>query len=242
MSRLTENEIISYNKCKCRAFEEDWSCQGQNDEVQTSASIPRITRDKLLKIDFLILRGGQTSPNQKPKMQSGEVRPPALAGGLTSKYLMKVFAQSKKAGFNYQILEKFEAGVILNGQEVKSVKTRGLSLDGTYVIVKPDGVFWVGGVIPPYQPGNAPLDWRNERTRKLLLRKSEIKYLTGKTAQKGLTLVPLKLYTNNHNEGSGKIKLEFGVAKGKKLFDKRDSIKKREVNREIDRALKEFNK
>jgi SsrA-binding protein len=154
---------------------------------------------------------------------------------------MKVFAQSKKAGFNYEILEKFEAGMVLNGQEVKSIKTRGLSLDGTYVVVKPDGVFWVGGIIPPYQPGNAPLDWRNERSRQLLLRKSELKYLIGKAQTRGLTFVPLRLYTKERYEGSGKIKLEFGVARGKKKFDKRESIKKREVNREIARTFKDFN-
>lgn len=153
---------------------------------------------------------------------------------------MKVFAQSKKAGFNYEILETFEAGLVLNGQEVKSIKTRGISLDGTYVVVKPNGVFWVGGVIPPYQPGNGTLDWHSDRSRQLLLRKSELKYLAGKAAQRGLTFVPLKLYTKERYESSGKIKLEFGVARGKKKFDKREDIKKREVTREINRAFKKF--
>ena len=154
---------------------------------------------------------------------------------------MKVFAQSKKAGFNYEILEKFEAGMVLNGGEVKSIKTRGISLDGTYVVVKPNGVFWIGGIIPPYQPANAGLDWRDERSRELLLHKSELKHLTGFAEQKGLTFVPLRLYTKERYEGSGKIKLEFGVARGKKKFDKREDIKKREVTREITRTLKSFN-
>jgi SsrA-binding protein len=154
---------------------------------------------------------------------------------------MKVFAQSKKAGFNYEIIETFEAGLVLNGQEVKSIKTRGLSLDGTYVVVKPSGVFWIGGVIPPYQPGNGTLDWHNERSRQLLLRKSEIKYLMDKATTRGLTFVPLRLYTKERYEGSGKIKLEFGVARGKKKFDKRETIKTREVGREIARTLKDFN-
>lgn len=150
---------------------------------------------------------------------------------------MKVFAENKKAGFNYEILEKFEAGLVLNGQEAKSIKTRGLNLAGSYVIAKPDGVFWVGAKIPAYQPANAGADYHEERSRKLLLRKFEIERLNGIASQKGLTFIPLRLYTKGRYEGSGKIKLEFGVGKGKKKFDKRESIKKREVDREIARTL-----
>jgi SsrA-binding protein len=149
---------------------------------------------------------------------------------------MKVFAENKKAGFNFEIGEKFEAGVILNGQEAKSIKTRGLSLAGSYVIVKPDGVFWIGTKIPAYQPANAGADYHEQRDRKLLLRKIEIQKLNGFTSQKGLTFIPLRLYTKRHYEGSGKIKLEFGVGRGKKKFDKRETLKKREVDREITRV------
>lgn len=152
---------------------------------------------------------------------------------------MKILAQNKKAYFNYQILEKFLAGISLIGQEVKSLKTRGVNLAGSYVVVKrpifggyPE-VFWVGAKIPPYQPKNAPPDYNQERSRKLLLKKSEIKYLIGKAKQKGLTLIPLKVYTKN-----GKLKLEFGLAKGKRKVDKRELIRKREVEREIKRELK----
>lgn len=148
---------------------------------------------------------------------------------------MKVLSENKKAYFNYEILEKFEAGISLIGQEVKSIKTRGVSLTGSYVVLRDNEVFWIGINIPPYQPKNAPKDYNPARTRKLLLKKSEIKYLIGKTRQKGLTLVPLRVYTKN-----GKIKLEFGIAKGKKKADKRESIKKRESQREIARALKKF--
>lgn len=148
---------------------------------------------------------------------------------------MKTIIENKKAYFNYEILEKFEAGISLIGQEVKSIKTRGVSLTGSYVVLKDNEVFWIGINIPPYQPKNAPKDYNPARTRKLLLKKSEIKYLIGKTRQKGLTLVPLRVYTKN-----GKIKLEFGIAKGKKKADKRESIKKRESQREIARALKKF--
>ena len=147
---------------------------------------------------------------------------------------MKILAENKKAYFNYQILEKFEAGISLIGQEVKSLKTRGMNLAGNYVILKDEEVFWVGANIHPYQPKNAPPDYNSERSRKLLLKKSEIKYLIGKSQQRGLTLVPLKLYTTK----SGRIKLEFAIARGKKKFDKREKIKKREIERKIERVLK----
>jgi len=146
---------------------------------------------------------------------------------------MKILAENKKAYFNYQILEKFEAGIALIGQEVKSIKTRGLNLAGSYVVIKNNEAFWIGAKIPAYQPKNAPPDYNPERSRKLLLKKSEIKYLIGKSKQKGLTLVPLKLYTKN-----GLIKMEFGIAKGLKKVDKRELIKKREVEREIQKSLK----
>ena len=147
---------------------------------------------------------------------------------------MKIFAENQKAYFNYEILEKIEAGIALIGQEVKSIKMGRISLAGAYVVLRNNEAFLVGSKIPPYQPKNAPADYNSERPRKLLLKKSEIKYLIGKTKQKGLTLVPLKVYTKN-----GKIKLEFGIAKGKKKFDKREIIKKRDVEREIRRTLKQ---
>jgi len=147
---------------------------------------------------------------------------------------MKVLAENKKAYYNYEILEKFEAGISLIGQEVKSLKTRGVNLAGNYVILKNSEIFWVGANIHPYQPKNAPPDYNPERWRKLLLKKSEIKYLIGKSKQKGLTLIPLKLYTIR----GGKIKLEFALARGKKKFDKREQIKKREIEREMEKELK----
>ena len=146
---------------------------------------------------------------------------------------MPVLAENKKAYYNYQILEKFEAGISLIGQEVKSIKTRGVNLAGSYLIIKDNEVYWIGVKIPPYQPKNVPPDYNPERSRKLLLKKSEIKYLIGKAKQKGLTLIPLRVYTKN-----GKIKLEFAIAKGKKKFDKRELIKKREIEKEIQRVLK----
>jgi len=147
---------------------------------------------------------------------------------------VSVLAENKKAYFKYQILEKFEAGISLIGQEVKSIKTRGVNLAGSYVIIRPnEEAFWIGAKIPPYQPKNVPPDYNPERSRKLLLKKSEIKELIGKAKQKGLTLIPLRIYTKR-----GRIKLEFGIAKGLKKVDKRELIKKREVEREIEKALK----
>ena len=146
---------------------------------------------------------------------------------------MKILAENKKAYFNYQILEKLEAGISLIGQEVKSIKSRRINLAGSYVILKNSEVYLVGANVPPYQPKNIPPDYNPERSRKLLLKKSEIKYLIGKVKQKGLTLVPLRVYTKR-----GKIKLEFGIAKGFKKVDKRELIKKREIEKELKRELK----
>lgn len=147
---------------------------------------------------------------------------------------MKLLAENKKAYWNYEILEKFEAGISLLGQEVKSIKTGRINLAGSYVVLREKEVYLIGANIPPYQPKNAPADYAPERSRKLLLRKSEIKHLIGKTKEKGLTLIPLKVYTKR-----GKIKLEFGIAKGRRKIDKRNLIKKREAEREMRRALKD---
>jgi SsrA-binding protein len=148
---------------------------------------------------------------------------------------MKVLAENKKAYFDYNILEKFKAGIVLQGQEVKSLKTRRINLAGSYITVKNKELFWIGAKIPAYQPKNAPSDYKEDRLRKLLLKKNEIKSLFGKSKEKGLTFLPLKVYTKN-----GKIKMEFGTAKGRKKPDKRELIKKRETDREISRTLKQF--
>ena len=145
---------------------------------------------------------------------------------------MATFAENKKAYYNYQILEKFEAGIVLIGQEVKSIKLGRVNLAGSYVVKKDNEAYLIGCNIPPYQPKNAPPDYNPERSRKLLLKKLEIKYLIGKSKQKGLTLAPLKMYTK-----SGKIKLEFGIARGKKKKDRRELLKKREVEKKMKRAL-----
>ena len=146
---------------------------------------------------------------------------------------MKILAENRKARFDYEILEKFEAGMVLIGQEVKSIKSGRISIKGSYVVLKGEEPYLIGANVPPYQPKNAPPDYEPERSRKLLLTKSEIKHLIGKTKEKGLTLVPLRVYTKR-----GKVKLEFGMGKGRKKADKRELIKKREAERELERELK----
>jgi SsrA-binding protein len=148
---------------------------------------------------------------------------------------MKILAENKKAFFDFEIIEKFEAGIVLLGQEVKSLKTRGVNLSGTYVVIKGGEAFWVGAVISPYQPKNIGGSFNPQRDRKLLLKKSELKYLIGKTKERGLTLVPLKVY-----DKKGLIKLEFGVGKRKKKKSKKEKIKEREIQREMEREIKEM--
>ena len=142
-------------------------------------------------------------------------------------------AENKKAHYDYEILQEYEAGIVLTGQEVKSIRSGKISLKGSYVILKDEQAYLVGAKIPPYQPKNAPADYDPERFRKLLLNKSEIKQLIGKSKEKGLALIPLKIYTKH-----AKIKLAFGIGKGKKKTDKRENIKRREIQREIERELK----
>lgn len=146
---------------------------------------------------------------------------------------MKIITENKKAYFKYEILEKFEAGISLIGQEVKSIKLGRINLAGSYVVLRSEEVYLVGASVPPYQPKNAPKNYDSKRARKLLLTKKEIKYLIGKSNQKGLTMIPLMIYTKK-----GKIKVEFGLGKGKRKIDKREAIRKRETEREIRRALK----
>ncbi len=146
----------------------------------------------------------------------------------------KPLAENRRARYDYEILDTYEAGLVLHGHEVKSIKTGRVSLRGAYVVIKDNEAYLINTLISPYQPANTPDDYNPERNRKLLLNKSEIKSLISKSKRKGLTLVPLKLYTKR-----GKIKLGLAVAKGKREIDKREAIKKRETEREIRRGLRE---
>lgn len=146
--------------------------------------------------------------------------------------MSKIYAENRKAGYDYKILEKFEAGLVLFGQEVKSIKTGHVNLSGSYIILRAEEPYWIGTKIPPYQPQNAGADYGEERVRKILLNKKEINYLQGKVKQKGFSLIPLKIYENN-----GRVKLEFGLARGKKDFDKKEKIKNRDIDRETQREM-----
>lgn len=145
---------------------------------------------------------------------------------------MKPLSENRKARFDYEILETLEAGIVLNGQEVKSIKYGRTNLTGSFVVVKPDGAVLLNCQIPPYQPKNTPADYKPDRIRQLLLNKKELNYLFGKTKE-GLTIVPLSLY----NKGR-RLKISVGLARHKKKHDKRETIKKRETKREIRRTLK----
>lgn len=143
------------------------------------------------------------------------------------------FAENRKAYFNYEILEKLTAGIQLLGYEVKAVRAGKMTLDGAYAVIRGGEAFLINSAVTLLQPKNAPKDYDERRNRKLLLTKKEISYLAGKEKQNGLTIVALSVYNMGH-----KIKIELGLAKGKKKSDKRESIKKRESDREIDRTLK----
>jgi len=146
---------------------------------------------------------------------------------------MKILAINKRAGFDYEILQKLEGGLVLFGQEVKSIKSGHMSLKGAFVTSKGSELFLTNSNVPAYQPKNTPENYDATRPRKVLLHKQEAKALLGKISQRGLTLVPIKVYSIH-----GLIKLEFGVGKGKKKVDKREDIKKREDKLRIARALR----
>ena len=143
------------------------------------------------------------------------------------------FAENRKAYFNYEILEKITAGIELLGFEVKAIKAGRMSLDGSYAVIRGNEAFLIGSAVTSLQPKNTPKDYDERRNRKLLLTKKEIKKLAESENQNGLTIVALSVY----NVGN-KIKVELGLGKGKKKSDKRESIKKRESDREINRTLK----
>lgn len=146
---------------------------------------------------------------------------------------MTELAVNRRAYFDYQILETYEAGIELFGFEVKAVKSGRAGLAGSFVVIRDSMPILLNTTISPYQPKNTPASYDPARSRRLLLRKSEIKELLGATSQKGLTIIPLKLYNKN-----GKVKLVIGLARHKKSQDKREIIKKREARREIDRTLR----
>jgi SsrA-binding protein len=147
--------------------------------------------------------------------------------------IQRVVADNRRARHEYEIMESLECGLALRGTEVKSLRHGKVSLDESYARVEGDEVWLVNCDIPEYRQGGM---WNHEpkRLRKLLMHRSEVRKFAAKSKEKGLTLVPLRLYFTQR----GIAKLLLGLCRGKQLHDKRDSIKKREVKREIDRQMR----
>ena len=147
---------------------------------------------------------------------------------------MPTYAENRKARHDFEILDILEAGLVLAGHEVKSIRAGRVKLDGGYVLVRGGEAFLVGITIPPYQVANTPASYDPERPRKLLLNKKELAKLERETETARLTAVPIKLYNKNQ-----KIKLTVAIARGKKKYDKRETIKARDTDRELKRTLKQ---
>lgn len=145
---------------------------------------------------------------------------------------MPQLAQNKKANFDYELLEKYEAGLVLYGHEVKAIRAGQVSLKGSFISIRTKNnkteLYLIGCQVSPYKNSGPLPEYNQTRERKLLLKREEIKRLLGKKQVEGLTLIPLKIYTNHSF-----LKLEFALARGKKQYDKRDTIKKREVERSL---------
>jgi len=146
---------------------------------------------------------------------------------------VKVISENRKARFNYEILEKFEAGIMLMGSEVKSLREGKGNLSDSYAIVSKGEIWLVNSHIAKYPPANL-FNHEEKRERKLLMHRREIEKLMGKIQEKGLTLVPLRLYFKE-----GKVKVSLGLGKGKKVYDKRETKKRREADRELRRIKKQ---
>jgi len=146
---------------------------------------------------------------------------------------MSPLIQNRKVFFNYEVLEKIEAGIELLGNEVKSLRAGQGALDGTHITIRGGEAYLIGMDIPPYQPKNTSPDYDPKRNRRLLLTKKELMELSGTELSRGLTLVPISVY----NKGRS-LKIEIAIVRGKKKFDKRENTKKRETEREMRRTLK----
>jgi SsrA-binding protein len=142
-------------------------------------------------------------------------------------------ADNKKAAFNYFFEERYEAGIVLEGWEVKALRAGKVQLTDGYVVIRDGELFLIGCQINPLNTASTHVRPDSVRTKKLLMKKDEIKRLIGKVEQKGYTLVPIQLYWKE-----GKVKAEVALAKGKAEHDKRDTIKDREGKREVERAMK----
>lgn len=146
---------------------------------------------------------------------------------------IKIISQNKKAKFNYFLSDFLEAGIVLKGTEIKSIRLHNVNLDDAYVLIRNNQAYVINMNIPVYEKGTI-FNHEPKRDRKLLLHKYEIRKLDAKVERKGFTLIPTKIYLKN-----GKAKIEIALGQGKKLFDKRETIKQRENQREINKIMKE---
>ncbi len=153
-----------------------------------------------------------------------------------AKKTSRVIAQNKKAWHDYFVDEKYEAGIALFGTEVKSVRQGAVNLKDSYCYIEKGELFAVGMHISPYEKGNI-FNREPLREKKLLMHKREILKLSGLITQKGYTLVPLSLYFSGKN-----VKVELGLCRGKKLYDKRDALAEKQANREMDRRMKDMSR
>jgi len=145
---------------------------------------------------------------------------------------MAEYVNNSKAGFDYEILETLEAGLVLKGTEVKAIKSGKASIKGSFVKMINGRPQLIGATISPYQPNNTPADYDPTASRVLLLSKKQINVIIGLAQSQGLTLIPLKIY-----DSKGRLKLLIGIARGKKKYDKRSSIKKKDIKRSQQRGI-----
>ncbi|MEK7530414.1 MAG: SsrA-binding protein SmpB [Patescibacteria group bacterium] len=141
--------------------------------------------------------------------------------------------ENKKARLEYEVLDTYEAGIELFGHEVKALRAGKASLAGSHVVVRAGECYLVGATISPYQTGNTPKSYEPERTRRLLLNKKELRELDHKASERGLTIIPLSVYNSRR-----RLKLGIAIARKKKKYDKRETLKERSDRRDIDRTLK----
>jgi SsrA-binding protein len=146
---------------------------------------------------------------------------------------IKIISDNRQARFRYEILDTYEAGIELKGTEVKSIRLGKVNLRDGYALVRNGEVWLLNAHVSPYEQASQYFNHDPLRTRKLLLHRQEIRKLIGKVEEKGLTLVPLKMYFKN-----GRVKVTIGLGKGKKIYDKRESLKQKQATREVARAMK----
>ena len=146
---------------------------------------------------------------------------------------MPTIAENRKALFDYEVLEEYEAGLVLLGHEVKSARNGGMRLKGAYVTMHGGELWLIGSHIARYAKAGALEGYEPDRSRKLLVRKREIRSIAGKMEQKGLTLVPISVYASG-----SKLKMKFALARGRKMYEKREKLRKRDIDREVRRSLK----